>query len=464
MSAKSHRTRRPTRSSLLLRLSAAFLCALLIALQAGAAPVEVPGSGEGRAEDPPTTVLSAAQLAQGRYTGTPVTMKVVDIPLRDFFRIVSEVSGLNVMVDSDVAGSVTLNMEAVPWDQLFQAVLRSNRLESIIEGNLVRVSTKETIRLEEETRRQIKREKFLAADTRTDTFHLNYAVATDISQTLQDQLTDRGQIDVDQRTNTLIITDIEDSFARVDELIRKLDVPEQQVEIEARIVEATTNFMRELGSNLNVRIGGRPGDRNLGVGQINAGQGSVSRELGRIVGGSVGGIGGSFGRILDVFELDVLITAAEDRGDARILSKPRVSAQNNAEAVITQGAKIPIPVTQNFTTRVRFEEAALKLTVTPQITQENTVLLKMRVENDVPDFSQTVLGIPTILISQAETLVLVPDGGTTVIGGIFTETERTEITQVPGLGNIPVLGHLFKNSSKERETREILFFITVRIK
>ncbi|MEE8584862.1 MAG: type IV pilus secretin PilQ [Acidobacteriota bacterium] len=447
----SFRSKRPHWMSALIALAC---CAVLL----GQPGLRALGGGQ-----PAAAAIASVPALQspGQFSGTPITMKVVDISLADFFRVISEVSGLNVLIDPDVSGRVTMNMEAVPWDQLFEAVLRSNRLEKTIDGNLVRVSTKETIRVEDEAKRAIKRANFLASDTRTDTFHLNYAVANQISQTLEEQLSERGQIDVDPRTNTLIITDVVDTFERMEELIRRLDVPEQQVEIEARIVEATTNFSRELGAEFDLGIGNffgrqsrpRGSDRNAGIAAVRAGAEDP-----------VGVFGISLGNILDTVRLDAFISAAETNGDARILSKPRITAQNNAEATITQGAKIPIPVTQNFTTRVRFEEAALKLTVIPQITQENTVLLNLHVENNVPDFSQTVLGIPTILTSEAKTLVLVPDGGTTVIGGIFTEVDRTEIRKVPGLGNLPILGHLFKNTSKERETREILFFITVRIK
>ena len=170
------------------------------------------------------------------------------------------------------------------------------------------------------------------------------------------------------------------------------------------------------------------------------------------------------GKLIDTVRLDIIIGAAEERGEACILSKPRVTAQNNAEAIITQGAKIPIPVQQNFTTTVRFETAALVLTVTPQITDQDTVLLGIKLENNFPDFTRTVLGISTILTSESQTLVLVPDGGTTIIAGVFVETDRHDENKVPILGDIPVLGYLFKHTRTERETREILFFITPRIK
>jgi type IV pilus assembly protein PilQ len=268
------------------------------------------------------------------------------------------------------------------------------------------------------------------------------------------QLTDRGEIGVDERTNTLIITDVEEGVSRLTNLLNSLDVPERQVEIEARIIEAKTTFSRELGVNLGLLIGA-PGDRNSGGLEVFA---PVDPDK------AVGAFGFFSGNPLDTVQLDALITAAELEGDARILSKPRVSAQNNAEAKITQGSKIPIPVQQNFTTTVRYETAALQLTVTPQITDEGTIMLKIKVENNIPDFTRTVLGIPTILTSESTTRVLVMDGGTTVIGGIFVENENETEDRVPGLGSVPVLGNLFKRSLISRETREILFFITPRIK
>ncbi|MGH9340706.1 MAG: secretin N-terminal domain-containing protein [Acidobacteriota bacterium] len=398
------------------------------------------------------TSQTVQQAQSQQYQGEPVTIKLVDVSLVDFFRTISELTALNILVDPDVQGTITINVEEVPWDLLFEAVLRSQGLERNIQGNLVRISTKETLQAEEEAVQSLKRAAFLAKDTVTVTQHLDYAVGADLADPLQNQLSERGEIMVDERTNTLIITDVPERVQQVTGLLQILDVPEQQVEIEARIIEATTNFVRELGAQLDLFLG-NAGDRARGtLSSFAPAQGAVGAGLVNL------------GRLVDTVRLDALITAAEEEGNARILSKPRVSAQNNAQAIITQGSKIPIPVTQNFTTTVRFETAALQLTVTPQITKEETVLLNIRVENNVPDFTRTVLGIPTILTSESQTIVLVEDGGTTVIGGIYIETDREQENKVPGLGDIPVLGHLFKRTHDSRETREILFFITPRIK
>ncbi len=402
------------------------------------------------------SLRSAATLSESSgslvFQGEPVTLKLVDVSLVDFFRAISELSGLNVLIDPDVTGTITINVEQVPWDQLFEAVLRSHGLSKSIQGNLVRISTKTTLRQEDEAEQALKRASFFAKDVETITRELDYANGEELLPSLEKQLSERGQINIDKRTNTLIITDVPASVTKITDLVQALDVPERQVEIEARIIEATTRFARELGFELGFLIG-NDFARNQGAGLIVA-----------PVDDPIGAARFSTGKALDVLRLDAIVTAAESTGDARILSKPRVSAQNNAEAVITQGSKIPIPVQINFTTTVRYETAALRLTVTPQITEEDTVSLNIKVENNVPDFSQTVLGIPTILTSESQTQVMVGDGETTVIGGIYVEQDRNSQDRVPGLGSIPVLGNLFKKSGKQRDTREILFFITPRIK
>ena len=389
------------------------------------------------------------------FEGEPISLKLVNARLVDFFRAISELSGLNVLIDPDVRGNITINVEEIPWDQLFDVVLRSHRLEKSIDGSLVRISTKATLQREENAKRTLKQAELLAADTITVSRRLSYADTRRVYNSLEGErafVSVRGELVVDERTNTVFITDVEEYVEKFLELLDTIDIPEPQVEIEARIIEATTTFARDIGVNFGLNIGS-PIDRNQGGFQSFA---PAAQPVG--VGGVVNGL------LLDTVRLDLLITAGERTGQARILSKPRVCAQNNTQAIITQGSRIPIPVTRNFSTSVRFETAALRLVVTPQITEDQTISLRIKVENNIPDFSRPVLGIPTILTSEAQTMVLVPDGGTTVIGGIFVETNRNSKDKVPGLGDIPVLGHLFKRTNKNRDTREILFFLTCKIK
>jgi len=407
-------------------------------------------------------LASPSAQAQGPYTGQPVSLKVVQISVTDFFRTISELSGLNILIDPEVGGSLTLNVEQVPWDQLFDAVLQSQGLAKRIEGNLVRISTQDKLRAEQEINQSLKEATFLAADTLTVTKRLNYATGAEIRGTLEPHLTPRGSMNVDDRTNTLIISDVPYGIDAVTSLINILDVAEKQVEIEARIIEASTNFSRSLGVQLGFGIGRIDPAKNA-FGDV---ADRVTSQINTITpaSGQITGIAGLMvGGLVDVFRLDALITAAETDGEARILSKPRVTTQNNTEAIITQGSEIPIPVQQNFTTTVQFQTAALQLTVIPRVTNVGTILLNIHVENNIPDFARTVLGIPAIQTSEATTQVMVQDGGTTVIGGIYVQSESETEDRVPGLGRIPLIGNLFKSNTKSKDTREIIFFITARI-
>ncbi len=422
------------------------------------------------------TLPAAQAVQQISFEGEPVSLKVVQISVSDFFRTISELSGLNILIDPEVSGSLTLNVEQVPWDQLFEAVLQSQGLAKRIEGNLVRISTQGKLRQEQEARQQLNEATFLAEDTITVSKRLNYATGDEIIGTLEPHLSPRGSMNVDERTNTLIISDIPVGIGAVSDLLEVLDVAELQVEIEARIIEASTSFARALGVQLALSAGKFNFEHiddeptitkfidnvDTGIRAPRVG-GAAATGINRPAEGftSLGIF--STGGLLDVFRLDAIITAAERDGQAKVLSKPHVMVLNNAEATITQGEQIPIPVTQNFTTTVQFQTAALRLTVRPRVTNVGTIMLIISVENNRPNFGRTVLGIPEILTSQAATEVLVKDGGTTVIGGIYVQEESESEDRVPGLGRIPVIGNLFKTRSNQRETREILFFITARI-
>ena len=403
-----------------------------------------------------TETPAGTNLEEVVYSGDPISLKLIDVSLVDFFRALSEISGINLLIDPDVAGNITINVEQVPWDQLFDAVLSSQGLVRTIQGNLIRISTKKTLKDEEDAEKALKDASFMAKDTITVTRHLDFAKATDLLETFKEQLSTRGLMNVDSRTNTLVITDVPESIEKIDQLIANLDKPEPQVEIEARIVEVTTNFARQIGFEFGLLIGGRANDRNAGGASYSFPTDADEDNINTLAGFSTG-------KAIDVFKLDASLTAGESSGEARMLSKPKISAQNNAEARITQGAKIPIPVQQNYTTTVRYETAALQLVVTPRITEENLIYLNITVENTQPDFTQTVMGIPVIYTSQSQTQVIVPDGGTTVVGGTYVETTTDSESKVPGLGDIPVIGNIFKKSTKEKDTREILFFITTKI-
>jgi type IV pilus secretin PilQ/predicted competence protein len=440
----------------------------------------------------------------GRYAGQPLTLDLIDMPLVDFFRLMAEEAGINIVMDPDVKGSITIKGEKIPWDQVFDMALATRALDKQVEGNLVRITRKATLQEEAKQREALKKATLLAADLDTRIKRLNYAKANDLAKALADQKTVRGTIVVDERTNSLVLTDLPSSLDRLIQLIDKLDIPQPQVEIEARIVSATRDFARDIGiqfgfvdGNLQrVTVGGpntfgtiggtRPSatpKNTFAAGNSVTGRGaskSDATESAAVSTGTssqdkgnynvnlpatkaFGGVGISIGNIFDTFLLDAAITAGETKGLAKLISQPKVVAQNNSPAVITQGVRFPVQVVANNTVTVQFQNAALTLIVTPQITYEGNIVLDLKVENNTPDWANNVDGVPSIRTSESNTRVLVSDGGTTVIGGILVDTESNSEDKVPGLGSLPVVGNLFRRTSVSRSTQEVLFFVTPRI-
>lgn len=449
----------------------------------------------------PRMSAAAASLLQdeegstAEYTGEPVTLDIKDADIVDFFRLISDIEGLNIVVDPSVQGSISIKVENVPWDQVFDLALKNNSLAKVIEGNVVRIGTLDAFKKEEEARQELKRAK----ETTTDIIKINYATSANLLDKLQPLLTPSGELKTDARTNTIIVRDIPERINEIKKLAAALDKPEHQVEIEARIVQASRTFSRSIGvqwgivaGNLErVTVGGpntfsggsgyRPsatpksgfaGASPQGKGAAEnkssdnastspGGAGNYNVNMPAV--GATSGIGISVGNILDTFLLDASITAAESSGQVRVISQPKVQAQNNRMAMIEQGIQFPVQVVENNTINVRFFSASLKLTVTPQITDEGTVLMKIVIENNRADFVNTVGLIPSIITSMSSTEVLVADGGTTVIGGILIDSDNDNKSKVPFLGDIPLLGNLFKMNNKTKETKEILFFLTPRI-
>lgn len=421
--------------------------------------------------------------AKPRYTGEPISLNLKDADLKDFFRLIHEISGLNVVLDPNVRGSVTIVLDDVPWDQALDIVLKNNGLERELDGNVLRIATVETLRKEAEARKAQIEARDLAANKITITRYLSYARAGDLMPIIKKFLTSRGDVVADPRTNALIIQDIPAVLPVVEQRIRDLDLKTPEVEIEARVVSATRSFARDIGTQLgfgwNNRVtsvggtsqastspfifNGGPGFLNLGGGGIplfsnmpaGTGQNPLTSAIGIATGAS------------NTYRLDFALTMAESRGLLKILSRPRVVTQNNVKAEVKQGIKLPIVTQSQFgagaQASVTYVEAVLRLTVTPQITVENTIFLNIELTNDTPDFSQAVAGNPSIITQSETTQVLVTDGGTVVIGGVIQTTNQVAVRQVPLLGNIPAFGNLFKRRSVSTSTQELIFFITPKI-
>jgi type IV pilus assembly protein PilQ len=422
-------------------------------------------------QEPP----GAARPGQRRFTGNPVSLDFQGADLRAVLRTFSEISSLNIVIDPAVTGSVDVALKDVPWDQALDIILRANKLGYIVDGTIVRIAPLTVLSDEESQRRKLSDEQALAGEIRVLTKTLSYAKADELKPLLlKSALSSRGNVEVDGRTNTLIITDLADRLTTATDLLSTLDRPQPQVEIEARIVQVNKNFQRTLGvqwgfnGSATQALGnttglGFPNTINLTGAQGTTTASGVPTAVNLPTPAATSGIGLQLGSVNGAFNLDVALSALESTGNGRVLSTPRVSTQNNVEAEIKQGTQIPIQTVANNTVTVQFKDAALVLKVTPQITAANTVIMKISLENGQADFTKAVNGIPPINTQSANTSVLVNDGQTTVIGGIYLSSEQYQTDRTPGLGRIPLLNWLFKRDSALDSSTELLIFITPRI-
>jgi type IV pilus assembly protein PilQ len=438
----------------------------------------------------PAVNLAAEQKAQAgqapasagpKYTGEPISVNLKDVDLKDFFRLIHEISGLNVVLDPNVHGTLTIVLDDVPWDQALDIVLKNNDLARELEGNVLRIATVDTLKHEADARRAQIESEALAVEKVSVTRFLSYAKAKDVIMTVKKFLSQRGDVVADDRTNAVIVSDIPKVIPVIDRLLTQLDRKTQEVEIEARVVAATRQFARDIGTQLgfgwgnghsaiggNQQAGSSPTTVNgLTPGYITlAGNNSGSTiPLFSNLGSTSPTSGFSFVNASNTVRIDAILSMAESRGLLKVLSRPRVVTQNNIQALVKQGVRVPI-VTQaqlGGPPTVTYVDAFLRLTVTPQITSENTIFLNVDVENTTPNFGQEVQGNPELITQQATTQVLVTDGGTVVIGGVIQTQNSINVTQVPLLGNLPILGNLFKHTQVDTSNQELIFFITPRI-
>jgi type IV pilus assembly protein PilQ len=442
----------------------------------------------------PAVNLAAEQKAQSgqgpasvgpKYTGEPISVNLKDVDLKDFFRLIHEISGLNVVLDPNVHGTLTVVLDDVPWDQALDIVLKNNDLARELEGNVLRIATVETLKHEADGRRAQIESEALAVEKTSVTRFLSYAKAKDVIITVKKFLSQRGDVVADDRTNAVIVNDIPKVIPIIDRLLTQLDRKTQEVEIEARVVAATRQFARDIGTQLGFgwgnghsAIGGAQGvgstpttvtglNPNYIVtpGSTTGSTPGATIPLFSNLGSTSPSSGLQFVNASNNVRIDAILSMAESRGLLKVLSRPRVVTQNNIQALVKQGVRVPI-VTQaqlGGPPTVTYVDAFLRLTVTPQITSENTIFLNVDVENTTPNFGQEVQGNPELITQQATTQVLVTDGGTVVIGGVIQTQNSINITQVPLLGNIPILGNLFKHTQVQTSNQELIFFITPRI-
>ena len=470
------------RNSVLLRLARLGFC-LWLCWQGVAGPwgwCDSAESGKSKPE-PAAEEQPSSSPAKPGYSGEKISLELKDADLKDFFRLIGGISGLNIVLDPDVEGALTIFLKDVPWDQALDVVLENQGMGRHLSGNVLRIARLSTLEAEQQQQQRLAQARVAAAELETRIHRPSFAKAAELSPILKKVLSPRGDIIVDERTNALVISDIPPRLEAMEALLRQLDRKVRQVEIEARVVAASRSFLQDIGIQWNALYGRQSRTRQPEESSSEAafsrfpvldapaagGEPATGEERPRLsldlrTGVPASALNLAAGLAAD-FVLDTLITAAERKGNAKLLSKPRILTQNNVEGVVKQGIQIPIQTTVNNTVSARFIDFVLRLTVTPQITRQDAILLSVDIENSTPDFSRQVQGIPTVNTHQTTTTILVKNGGTVVIGGILIDSRQHSRTQVPGLGEIPIVGALFRNRSLVRETRELLFFLSPRI-
>ena len=416
------------------------------------------------AGEPVPVIVDSSPKPSKKYTGEKTSLVFDNADIRDILRLIAEISDLNIIASDEVKGNVTLRLIDVPWDQALDLILDVTGLGMVQEGNVARVLPKETIRSMEEAELTAKSSQEKLEPLVTEVVTVSYADLKSVSGPMKDVLSDRGTLTEDSRNKYLIITDIPQRIEKAKELISILDTPERQVLIEARIVEVNSTYSRDLGVNWGLDFTNQGTYiENAGVGlggdfllDLPSGAGSVADDSGLAAGITLGRIG------IDRTILDLRISALQSAGKLKIVSLPKVTTLNGETATISQGTTIPYETTSSEGTKTEFVSAELKLEVTPVINPDDSIIMEVLTTNDSPS-TTTGASAPSIDTKKAETKVLLHDGETTVIGGIFVENVSEGDSGTPLLMDIPILGYLFKSNTKSTSRAELLIFITPRI-
>lgn len=440
--------------------------------------------------------IAARRAAEPRFTGERISLSFQSIEVRSLLQIIADVAGTNLVVSDSVTGEIAMRLQNVPWDQALDIVLRSKGLAARQEGNVIVVAPMEEVAARERAELEAEAEKVQLAPLRSELIQVNYAKALDLAALLSagetSLLSERGRVTVDDRTNTLIVLDTREKLAEVRNLVQRLDVPVRQVLIESRIVIASDDFRRDIGARFGVTaVAGRGNNGLVTTSGTNTGgtdpivndfvtppQGfpvnlpdsSLNRYNVNLPASPSSGTPGSvaFAILGSDFLIDLELSALQTEGRGEVISTPRVITANGKQASIEQGREIPFQTTAggNQNATVEFKKAVLSLTVTPQITPDNRILMDLDVTNDTVGQNVPVAGggsAPSIDTRKVTTQVLVRTGDTIVLGGIFEQSTRNDASKVPLLGDIPVLGALFRSRSRENIKRELLIFVTPKM-
>ncbi len=440
---------------------------------------------------PPAVAKPAEEgVLERMYTGRKISLDFKDADIKNILRLIAEVSNFNIITADDVSGKITMRLVDVPWDQALDVILQARSLGMVQVGNVIRIAPFEALNRESQARLEAKRAKERLEDMVTELIPINYATAKDIIPQIKGVLSERGDVKVDDRTNILIIKDIPRNIPAVKNLVKSLDTKTPQVLIEARIVEASVGFQRELGVSWGfetyaqskkdgtvskqVIVGGgldtpstTPGTSigtTLGSGTSKIVDLPAIAQAGVAGTGTAGVIEFLLTSIYGLRQLDVAISAHENKGDTKVISSPKIATLHNKEASIEQGLRIPYrKLTTEGTITTDFIDANLKLTVTPLVTNDGHVKLTIKAKKDAPDWARTVDNVPSIDKKEAITEVLVKDNGVVVIAGVYSIDKSEGTEGIPLLSKIPLLGWLFKREAKSDARKDLLIFISPKV-
>jgi type IV pilus assembly protein PilQ len=404
---------------------------------------------------------------KARYTGRKVTLEFADAEVRKIFQLLSEVSNKNFVLGDEVTGTISLKLVNVPWDQALDIIMDTKGLDKREEGNIILIRGKGKFKSVMDEELEVRKATLKSEPLDTRIFEVNYADLSGIVTQFTSLKTERGVITSDARTNKVIVKDVKAALTDMGKILKDLDVPEKQVMIEARIVEASSDFSRSLGVSWGLGTT-TPASTTAGgdwpfINQASSVFGGIASIPGTsTIGSTTGAADITFGTIGANVKLSMRLNAAAKAGLIRIISSPKVATLNNKSAKITQGKQIPYISSTSDKVETKFVEAALSLEVTPHINNNGTIVLKVDAKNDAPDTTSSS-ATPPINKKQATTEMLLKDGETTVIGGIFVDSESEGEEGVPWLKDVPILGNIFKSTSYSKSKSELLIFITPRI-
>jgi len=430
-------------------------------------------------------------LGQNRgFSGRRIDLDLKDADIHNVLRLIGDVSRRNIVVSDDVSGTVTIRLRNVPWDQALAVILQSKELGLVERGNMLRVAPLDRLQKERELEINRRKMEVKLAPLETRLIPVSYAFAKYLEERVKPLLSSRGDIQIDERTNTIIARDVSPSLDQVEELVRALDTQTPQVLVEARIIEATSTYIKDVGIQWGgagtasavtgnptglafpsaIGVAGGATDQDAPTQGLSSSTNAVANpnfavNMPAAVGTGAGGaLGLTFGSIDNTINLALRLSAAESTGMLRVLSSPRILTMDNQQAKISQGTLLPFSQVSATGVQTIFQKATLELEVTPHVTADGSVMMALNIKRDEPDFNQTsARGDPTILKREAETQLLVMDGHTAVIGGIFVRNTGRNVDQVPFFGDIPILGLLFQRRRQSDTRGELVIFITPRI-